>query len=143
MSFCCGLPFDRTSAAPVPCQAAFGWPGRAPHAPGAPGAPGFPRQLRPELAHWQRALKDQSGREVSLQGHGDSGEVVKGGAGDVEQDSFDERLPILTPDAVGRAGHAPTDEERGREYAVVGSARMVGGPDWTPSDEGARMAGVR
>jgi hypothetical protein len=30
-----------------------------------------------------------------LQGHGDSGaggEVVEGGAGDVEQDSFDERL---------------------------------------------------
>ena len=50
---------------------------------------------------------------------------------------------VLAPDAVGRAGRAMTDEERGRERAVVGSARMVGGTDWTPSDEGARMAGVR
>jgi hypothetical protein len=61
----------------------------------------------------------------------------------IDQASFDERLSILTADAVGRAGHALTDEERGRERAVVGSARMVGGTDWTPSDEGARMAGVR
>jgi hypothetical protein len=61
----------------------------------------------------------------------------------IDQASFDERLSILTPDAVGHAGHAMTYEERGRERAVVGSARMVGGTDWTPSDEGARTAVVR
>jgi hypothetical protein len=81
-----------------------------------------------------------------LSGHGDSaagGEVVESGTGEVEQDSFDERLSVLTPDAVGRAGHALTDEERGLGRAVVGSARLVGGTDWTPPDEGTRTAGVR
>jgi hypothetical protein len=65
-----------------------------------------------------------------LPGRGDSGAggvVVEGGAGDVEQDSFDERISVLTPDAVGRAGHALSNEERGPERAVVGSAGMVGG----------------
>jgi hypothetical protein len=85
---------DCPLTAPVPCQAAFAWPGCGPH---APGAPRFPRRLRPDLAHWPPALKDQSDREVSLQGHGDSGaggEVVVGGTGDVEQDSFGERLSL-------------------------------------------------
>ena len=139
MSFIADCPL----IAAVPCQAAFAWPGCAPH---APGAPRFLRRLRPKLARWQAALKDKGDWEVSLSGHGDSdagGEVVESGTGEVEQDSFDERLSVLTPDAVGRAGHALTDEERGRGRAVVGSARLVGGTDWTPPDEGTRTAGVR
>jgi hypothetical protein len=137
MSFCCGSPIDRISA--VSGGVCLG---PAAHLT----APGFPWRLRPELARWQAALKGQSDREVSWRGHGDSlarGEAVEDGTGDTEQDSFDERLSVLTPEGVGRAGHALTHEERGREPAVVGSARVVGGTDWTPSDEGARTAGVR
>jgi hypothetical protein len=63
---------------------------------------------------------------------GAGGEVVEGRPGDFDQDSFDERLSILTPDAGGRAGHALTDEERTRERSVAGSERMIGGTDWTP-----------
>ena len=95
----CGLPFDRSSA--VSGGVCMARPRTS-----RPRRPGLPRRLRPDLAQWQLALKDQSGREVSLPDHGDSGaggEVVESGTGDVEQDSFDERLSILTPDAVGRA----------------------------------------
>jgi hypothetical protein len=127
---------------PVPCQAAIAWSGRVSH---APGAPRFPGRLCPELARWQPALKGQGDRSVSLEGHGDSGaggEVVEGGAGDIDQDSFEERLSIFTPDAVGRAGHALTDEERGRG-ALSWARSGWSGTDWTPSDEGTRTAGVR
>jgi hypothetical protein len=33
---------------------------------------------------------------------GAGGEVVEGIPGDIDQDSFEERLSVLTPDAVGR-----------------------------------------
>jgi hypothetical protein len=52
---------------------------------------------------------------------GAGGEVVESGTGDVEHDSFDERLSILTPDAVSRAGHALTD--RNAAGSVLSSAR--------------------
>jgi hypothetical protein len=127
MSFYCGCPLT----APVSCQAAFAWPGRAPH---APGAPDFPRRLRLNPAHWQAALKDQATGKFHCRAMATRARVARSSKAAPVMSSRTRLMSasILTSDAVGRAGHALTDEERGRGRAVVGSERMVGGPIGRP-----------